>query len=212
MTKVMVVGNGGREHALVWKLAQSERVTNIVAVPGNAGIAELARCLDAELTPEALLAVAERERVDFTVVGPEVPLVAGVVDVFEAAGRRIFGPNRAAARLEGSKIFSKAFMARHDIPTAAYRSFTALGEARAYLETHYPDAESYPVVIKDSELAAGKGVTIARTHGEAVAALEAVLKGGGEVVLEAFFNRSRAEFTAPNRRRRRKTFTARARL
>ena len=184
--KVMVVGSGGREHALVWKLAQSERITEIVAVPGNAGIAELARCVAAELTPEALLAVAEREDVEFTVIGPEVPLVAGVVDAFTAAGRRIFGPNRAAARLEGSKVFAKAFMARYDVPTAAYRSFTAFDEALAYLETHYPNAESYPVVVKDSDLAAGKGVTIAHTHGEAVAALEAVLQGGGEVVLEAF--------------------------
>ncbi len=184
--KVMVVGSGGREHALVWKLAQPNRVTEILAVPGNAGIAELACCVDAELTPEALLAVAERENIDFTVVGPEVPLVAGVVDVFEAAGRRIFGPNRAAARLEGSKVFAKAFMARHQIPTAAYRSFTELDEARNYLETHYPNAESYPVVVKDSDLAAGKGVTVARTRGEAVGALGAVLQDGGEVMLEAF--------------------------
>ena len=184
--KVMVVGSGGREHALVWKLSGSERVTEILAVPGNAGMAELARCLDAELTPDALLGVAERENIEFTVVGPEVPLVAGVVDTFTAAGRRIFGPNRAAARLEGSKAFSKAFMARHGVPTAAYRSFTALSEARAYLESHYPDAENYPVVVKDSALAAGKGVTIAQTHAEAVGALEAVLNGGGEVVLEAF--------------------------
>ncbi len=184
--KVMVVGSGGREHALVWKLAESERVTELLAVPGNAGIAELARCLDAELTPETLLEVAKREGVDFTVVGPEVPLVAGVVDVFEAAGRRIFGPNRAAARLEGSKSFSKAFMARHEIPTAAYRSFTVLDEARAYLESHYSGPQSYPVVVKDSNLAAGKGVTIAHTRAEAVGALEAVLKDEGEVVLETF--------------------------
>ena len=182
----MVVGSGGREHAFVWKLLESERVTEILAVPGNAGIAELAHCLDAELTPEALLEVAEREGVDFTVVGPEVPLVAGVADTFTAAGRRIFGPNRAAARLEGSKAFSKAFMARHNVPTAAYRSFTALDEARAYLEAHYPDPQSYPVVVKDSALAAGKGVTVAHSHAEAVGALEAVLKDGGEVVLEAF--------------------------
>ena len=182
----MVVGSGGREHALVWKLSESERVTEILAVPGNAGIAELAHCLDAEPTPAALLEVAEHENVDFTVVGPEVPLVAGVVDAFTAAGRRIFGPNRAAARLEGSKAFSKAFMVRHDIPTAAYRSFTAFDEARSHLETHYPKPESYPVVVKDSDLAAGKGVTIAHTYAEAVGALEAVLQNGGEVVLEAF--------------------------
>ncbi len=186
--KVMVVGSGGREHALVWKLSESARVTELLAVPGNAGIAELARCLDTEPTPDALLEAAERENVDFTVIGPEVPLVAGVVDVFGAAGRRIFGPNRAAARLEGSKAFSKAFMARHGIPTAAYRSFTALDEARLYLETYYPDTQDYPVVVKDSALAAGKGVTIAHTHAEAVGALEAVLAGGGEVVLEAFLS------------------------
>ena len=154
----MVVGSGGREHALVWKLTQSPRVDEIVAVPGNAGIAELARCVEAELTPEALLEVAEREGVGFTVIGPEGPLVAGVVDVFEAAGRRVFGPNRAAAQLEGSKVFAKAFMTRHDVATAAYRSFTELGEAVEYLE-----AQSYPVVVKDSALAAGKGVTVART-------------------------------------------------
>ncbi len=183
----MVVGGGGREHALVWKLTQSPRAREIVVVPGNAGIAELARCVEAELTPEALLEVAEREDVDFTVVGPETPLVAGVVDVFEAAGRRVFGPNRAAAQLEGSKIFAKEFMTRHHVPTAAYRSFTELGEAAGYLE-----AQPYPVVIKDSALASGKGVTVARTRAEAMSALEAVLgtpeekeSAGGAVVIEA---------------------------
>jgi phosphoribosylamine--glycine ligase len=179
----MVVGSGGREHALVWKLSASPRVTEVLAVPGNAGTAQLARCLDAELTPEALLAVAEREAVDFTVVGPEVPLVAGVADAFEAAGRRIFAPNRAAAQLEGSKTFAKAFMARYDIPTAAYRSFTELDAALAYLET-----QTYPLVVKDSALAAGKGVTVAHTRAEAVGALEAVFGAGGEVVIEAFLS------------------------
>jgi len=190
--KVMVVGSGGREHALIWKLRQSPLVTEIIAVPGNAGIAELARCVgtdpddpdtgpNADLSPDALLEVAEREGVDFTVIGPEVPLVAGVVDVFEGAGRRIFGPNRAAARLEGSKVFAKAFMTRYRIPTAAYRSFTELDGAVAYLET-----QSYPVVVKDSALAAGKGVTVARIYSEALGALEAVLGAGGEVIVEEF--------------------------
>ena len=179
--KVLLVGNGGREHALAWKLAQSPRVTEVLCVPGNAGIAAVARCLAEPQDPASLLALAEREGVDFTIVGPEVPLVEGVVDVFEAAGRRIFGPNRAAAQLEGSKSFSKAFMARHDIPTAAYEAFTELGAARAYLET-----QTYPLVVKDSALAAGKGVTIAHTQQEAAAALEAALAGSGEVVIEAF--------------------------
>ncbi len=179
----MVVGSGGREHALVWKLGSSAGVDEIIAVPGNAGVAELARCVYVEPTPEALLALAERENVDFTVIGPEAPLVAGVVDVFEAAGRRIFGPNRLAARLEGSKVFAKAFMARHGVPTAAYESFTELGAALAYLKK-----QSYPLVVKDSALAAGKGVTVARTHAEAVGALETALTGGGEVVVEAFLS------------------------
>lgn len=181
--RVMVVGSGGREHALVWKLSASPRVTEVLAVPGNAGIAQLAHCVDAELTPEALLSVAEREDVDFTIVGPEVPLVAGVADAFEAADRSIFAPNRAAAQLEGSKVFAKAFMARHNIPTAAYRSFTEFDAALAYLE-----AQTYPVVVKDSALAAGKGVTVAHTRAEAVGALGAVFGADGEVVIEAFLS------------------------
>lgn len=179
--KVMIVGSGGREHVLAWKLAQSPCVDEVLCVPGNAGIAGVARCVAAELTPEALLQVAQREEIELTVIGPEVPLVEGVADVFEAAGRRVFGPNRAAARLEGSKSFAKAFMARHRVPTAAYESFSELDAALAYLEI-----QSYPLVVKDSALAAGKGVTIAHTRAEAVAALEAALEGGGEVVVEAF--------------------------
>jgi phosphoribosylamine--glycine ligase len=179
----MVVGSGGREHALAWKLSASAGVDEVLAVPGNAGIAEVARCVAAELTPAALLEVAEREGVDFTVVGPEVPLVAGVADAFEAAGRRIFAPNRAAAQLEGSKAYAKAFMARHGVPTAAYRLFTELAEARTFLET-----QRYPAVIKDSALASGKGVTVAHTSAEALGALETVLGAGGEVVVEEFLS------------------------
>jgi phosphoribosylamine---glycine ligase len=181
--RVMVVGSGGREHALAWKLAASARVSEVLAVPGNAGIAEVARCVAAELTPAALLEVAEREGVDFTVVGPEVPLVAGVADAFAAAGRRIFAPDRAAAQLEGSKAYAKAFMARHGIPTASYQLFTDLEEAKAHVET-----QGYPLVVKDSALAAGKGVTVAHTHAEALRALEGVLGAGGEVVVEEFLS------------------------
>lgn len=144
-------------------------------------MAGLARCVDTDLTPESLLAIAEREGVDLTVVGPEAPLVAGVVDGFEAAGRKIFGPNRRAARLEGSKRFAKDFMARYNIPTAHYRSFKRLEPALGYLRK-----VGIPIVVKDSALAAGKGVTVARERGEAEAALERIFDrpGGAEVVLE----------------------------
>ncbi len=179
--KVLIIGGGGREHALAWKLAQSPRVTQILAAPGNAGISQLARCVEAN-TPEALLALAKAEGVDLTVVGPEAPLVAGVVDVFEAAGERIVGPNGAAARLEGSKRFAKAFMTRHGVPTAAYEAFGELSAALTYLE-HAP----LPIVVKDSNLAAGKGVTVARTLQEAQEAVHGVLVlEGGELVIEGF--------------------------
>ena len=181
--KVLVVGSGGREHALVWKLEQSSRVDEIIAAPGNAGIAALARCVNTDSSPESLLAIAETEGVDLTVVGPEAPLVAGVADLFEGAGRKIFGPGRSAAQLEGSKRFAKDFMDRYNIPTAHYRSFTALEPALIYLR-----GVGLPIVVKDSALAAGKGVTVARELGEAEAALARIFDrpGGGEVVLEEF--------------------------
>ena len=178
--KVLIVGGGGREHALAWKLAQSPRVREILAAPGNAGISQLARCVDAD-APEALLALAKAEEVDLTVVGPEAPLVAGVVDLFEVAGLRIVGPGREAARLEGSKRFAKAFMFRHNVPTAAYEAFSELSVALEYLE-----ASPLPIVIKDSNLAAGKGVTVARTRQEAHEAVRGVLTQGGELIIEDF--------------------------
>ena len=180
---VLIVGGGGREHAVAWKLAQSPRVANVIAAPGNAGIAQIGRCVETDLTPQNLLATAKRERVDLTFVGPEAPLVEGVVDLFEAEGLRIFGPNREAAQLEGSKRYAKDFMARHKVPTANYASFREVGKALEHLR-----GTSYPTVIKDADLAAGKGVTIAQTFEEARRAAEDVLTapGGGEVVAEDF--------------------------
>ena len=182
---VLVVGGGGREHALVKALARSPRVTRLYCAPGNAGIAEVATCLDTDLSNASLLELARTYQIDLTVVGPEKALVAGVVDVFEAAGLRAFGPNRAAARLEGSKSFSKAFMKRHGIPTAEHASFNDVVQALAYLET-----ATLPIVVKDSNLAAGKGVTVTATKEEARAAIENILEApeGGEIVLEDFLN------------------------
>ena len=181
--RILIVGSGGREHTIMWKLAQSPRVQELVATPGNAGMATLGRCLPTDGSPEALVALAKHEGIDLTVVGPEVPLVEGVVDAFHAQGLRIFGPNREAAQLEGSKRYAKDFMARHNIPSAAYRSFTGTEEALAYL--HQLGA---PIVIKDSRLAAGKGVTVAMTLQEAEEAVTAILDapGGGELVIEEF--------------------------
>jgi len=180
--KVLVVGSGGREHALAWKLAQSERVDEILVAPGNAGMTDVARTVDVQLSVDALLALARNEAVDFTVIGPEAPLVDGVVDAFERAGLRIFGPNAKAARLEGSKRFAKEFMARHGIPTAAFKSFRERAAAHAYLRE-----VGVPIVVKDSALAAGKGVTVARSLGEAASAVDAVFeRPGAEVVIEEF--------------------------
>ena len=183
---VLVVGGGGREHALAWKIAQSPRVGRIFVAPGNAGTAREQGITNVALTaiPD-LVAFATAERVSLTVVGPEAPLAAGIVDAFQSAGLKIFGPTQSAAQLESSKDYAKAFMARHGIPTAAYQTFTAAPAAHACV-----DARGAPIVIKADGLAAGKGVVVAATAAEAHAAIDAMLVGnrlgdaGARVVVE----------------------------
>ncbi|MBJ6978496.1 MULTISPECIES: phosphoribosylamine--glycine ligase [unclassified Luteimonas] len=198
--KVLVVGSGGREHALAWKLAQSPRVDEVLVAPGNAGTAVEASCRNvatAATDIEGLLALARGEGVAFTVVGPEAPLVAGIVDRFRAAGLRIFGPTAAAAQLEGSKAYAKAFLARHRIPTAHYAVFTELEPALAHVRAH-----GAPIVVKADGLAAGKGVVVAMTMDEAEAALHDMLAGnafgeaGARVVVEEFLDGEEASFIA----------------
>src|SRR5215831_15285399 len=168
---ILVIGGGGREHALAWRLAQSPRVARVFVAPGNAGTARDSALANVPITEhQALIEFARREGVAFTVVGPEAPLAAGIVDAFRAAGLRIFGPTRAAAQLESSKDFAKAFMTRHGIPTAAYASFTDAPAAHAYV-----DERGAPIVIKADGLAAGKGVVVAATATEAHAAIDAML-------------------------------------
>ncbi len=195
--KVLVVGGGGREHALAWKCAQSPRVAEVLVAPGNAGTARenKVRNVAIEATQiEALADLAAREGVAFTIVGPEAPLVAGIADVFAARGLPCFGPGKAAAQLEGSKSFTKEFLARHGIPTAAYRRFTRDDFDRDWLA-----AQRMPIVVKASGLAAGKGVVIAQTGAEAVEAAEAMLGGrfgaaGDEIVIEEFLDGEEASF------------------
>ncbi len=195
---VLVIGNGGREHALAWKLAQSPRIERVLVAPGNAGTAREPKCENVEVGVtdiDALLALAEREAIDFTVVGPEAPLVAGVVDAFRRAGRRCFGPTAKAAQLEGSKSFAKDFMHRHQIPTAAYGSFEDEQAALDFITTH-----GAPIVVKADGLAAGKGVILAQTEDEARAAVHDMLAGnafgeaGNRVVIEAFLTGEEASF------------------
>ncbi|AGW89236.1 phosphoribosylamine--glycine ligase [Ralstonia pickettii DTP0602] len=194
--KVLVVGSGGREHALAWKLAQSPRVQVVYVAPGNGGTALDKRLQNVPLTdPEVIAAFAEREGVAFTVVGPEAPLAAGIVDIFRAKGLRIFGPTQAAAQLESSKDFAKAFMQRHGIPTAAYQTFSDATQAHAYI-----DAQGAPIVIKADGLAAGKGVVVAMTLDEAHQAVDMMLAdnrlgdAGARVVIEEFLEGEEASF------------------
>jgi phosphoribosylamine--glycine ligase len=194
--KLLVIGSGAREHALAWKLAGSPRISKVFVAPGNAGTAREEGLANVALStiPEAV-EFARREAIAFTVVGPEGPLAEGVVDAFQAAGLRIFGPTRAAARLESSKDFAKAFMVRHDIPTAAYRTFTDPAPAHEYLERL-----GAPVVVKADGLAAGKGVVVAAGLAEAHAAVDALLTekrmgdAGNRVVIEEFLDGEEASF------------------
>jgi phosphoribosylamine--glycine ligase len=194
--KALVIGGGGREHAIAWKLAQSPRLARIFVAPGNGGTARDRRLENVRITePEQLADFALHEGIGLTVVGPEAPLAAGVVDAFRARSLRIFGPTKAAAQLESSKDFAKAFMQRHGIPTAQYQTFTRVADARAYLES-----KDAPIVVKADGLAAGKGVVVAQTRVEAKEAVEAMLRdnrlggAGARVVIEDFLAGEEASF------------------
>ena len=194
--QALVIGSGGREHAIAWRLAQSPRISKVLVAPGNAGTARDPALTNVPVSAiPSLVAFARREHVAFTIVGPEAPLAAGVVDAFRAAGLKIFGPTRAAAQLEASKDFAKAFMARHNIPSAKYQTFSAAQPAHAYI-----DANGAPIVIKADGLAAGKGVVVAQTLAEAHAAVDMMLEGnklgsaGARVVIEEFLTGEEASF------------------
>ena len=186
--KVLVVGSGGREHAICWKLSKSPKVDKIYCAPGNAGIAELADCVDIKAMEfEKLVAFAKENSIDLTVIGMDDPLVGGVVDVFEAEGLRVFGPRKNAAILEGSKAFSKDLMKKYSIPTAAYETFTSAKEAKKYFET-----AEYPIVLKADGLALGKGVLICENKEDALAGVDELMldkkfgTAGDTIVIEEF--------------------------
>ncbi len=198
--KVLVIGSGGREHALAWKLVQSPKVQKVYVAPGNGGTALDPRLHNVPLADfEALADFVQREKVGLTVVGPEAPLAGGIVDLFRERGLRVFGPTRAAAQLESSKAFAKAFMQRHSIPTAAYEAFTDAAAAHAYVDRH-----GAPIVIKADGLAAGKGVVVAATLQQAHEAIDWMLvdnklgvqhnEGGARVVIEQFLEGEEASF------------------
>jgi phosphoribosylamine--glycine ligase len=194
--KLLVIGSGGREHALAWKLAQSPRVQKVFVAPGNGGTALEDGLENVAITDfNELISFSRQQNVHLTVVGPEAPLAAGVVDAFRAAGLRVYGPTRAAAQLEASKDFAKAFMQRHGIPTARYATFERVDHAKAYV-----DSSGAPIVIKADGLAAGKGVVVAMTRDEAHAAIDAMLVGqklgaaGARVVIEDFLEGEEASF------------------
>lgn len=186
--KILVVGGGGREHAICWKLSQEKNVEKVYCAPGNAGIASVAECLDIKDTElDKLADFAEENQIDLTVVGPEVPLVMGISDVFAKRGLRVFGPDASCSRLEGSKLFSKEFFVRYDIPTAKYKEYTDIDKAIEEI-----DSFGYPVVIKADGLAAGKGVVIPENREDAIATLKMIMAdkkfgdAGNLVVVEEF--------------------------
>jgi phosphoribosylamine--glycine ligase len=183
--RILVIGSGGREHALIWALRRTTtQVHDVFCVPGNAGIAEIAECISAGLNDSAALAsFAQEAGIDLTIVGPEAPLAAGIVDEFEARGLRIVGPGRDAARLESSKAFAKEFMHRHAIPSARYRIASSAAEAFAILQNDEFGGEDAPVVVKADGLAAGKGVIVAKSRSEAIKGIEDLL--GGAISAEA---------------------------
>ncbi len=197
---LLIIGNGGREHAFAWKAAQSPRIAKVFVAPGNAGTAREESVVNVPIPPtpdrfSELIDFARRENIAMTLVGPEAPLAAGIVDAFRQAGLRIFGPTQAAAQLESSKDFAKRFMQRHHIPTASSQTFTDPVAARAYVETH-----ALPIVIKADGLAAGKGVVVAATREEALATVDDMLNGhalgdaGARVVIETFLDGEEASF------------------
>ncbi len=194
--KILVVGSGGREHALAWKLAQSERIQTVFVAPGNGGTALDERLTNIAITdPQELAQFAQQENIALTVVGPETPLAAGIVNIFRAQGLKIFGPTREAAQLESSKDFAKSFMQRHAIPTAEYQTFSDIAPAHAYI-----DSKGAPIVIKADGLAAGKGVVVAMSLEDAHAAIDMMLSdnklgdAGARVVIEEFLAGEEASF------------------